>query len=492
MKTKAIKLLSFILALLMLVPLIASCGKGGTPPSNEAGADGNDSAIDYQAILGFGPEDNQDYKFTILVSDSDSYEHLSKELNSNFVNDAVFKRNIAVEEFFKIKLNVIETPGNYFDRANFKKVVEGPIISGQHEHDLVVGVMGAIANIEPTTLFLPVQDIEYIDLDKEWWVANQFEDLSVEGKLFTLFGDMNLTLYSEIHTFIFNEQMISNNSLVSPYQRIKDNTWIYSNVVKDSIIVGSGDGDEVIELEEDTFGMIGTVNPQRALKTGFNLSILQRNPSTGQWFFPSALDQTYINAYMMVYDAFMSHEYNSFQEAEDDDYTESLTAMAQDRCLYLPSYNHFITNPILTGMEGDFGVVPYPKLNADQSRYYCQVATGSTCTLFPKTLTDTTLSAKVATYMSYVGSEMVAKPYFDNYLKERLARSPAMQEMLDLVRDSAVISADSYYPFGLLTLFEVSYVEYNQFGTGISDEYTRRFQGLKSDLKKLRHAYMTS
>ena len=96
MKTKAIKLISLILALLMLVPLIASCGKGGTPPSNEDGADENDSAIDYQAILGFGPENNQDYKFTMLVSDSDSYEHLSKELNSNFVNDAVFKRNIAI------------------------------------------------------------------------------------------------------------------------------------------------------------------------------------------------------------------------------------------------------------------------------------------------------------------------------------------------------------------------------------------------------------
>ena len=492
MKKNLIRILSLVLVLLMILPFAVACKKDKEP---EGTGDNVDETIDYQAILGFGPEDNGGRNFKMLVSSSDAEEHHAKELNSNFVNDAVFKRNIAVQDFFKITLETQIEPGDWADRNHFIEKVTTPIMSGDNEHDLIIGVSAIVGDILGNEYFLPVNQIDYIDLSKEWWVEGQYDNLQVNGNLFAVYGDMNLSLYSELHCFIFNAQMISFNSLKSPYAMVANNEWLYSNVVEQTVVVGSGDGDNIVEIEEDTFGMIGATNPQRALLTGFNLEILGRNQSTGRPEFPAALTQNYINAYNMVSDAFTSNEYNLAQTADASGYSKHLTAMAQDRCLYLPAYVKWITDPILTGMAGDFGVVPYPKLSAEQTGYYSQIATGATCTLFPKSLTDTDLPAKVATYMSYVGKSMVAEPYFQNYLKERLARSPEMQEMLETVRQTATMNLSTiyhtYFSPQLLTLFGSEQLNAGKqdYRAGIADEYASRLPGYKGALKVLLKKY---
>jgi hypothetical protein len=273
---------------------------------------------------------------------------------------------------------------------------------------------------------------------------------------------------------------------------VANNEWTYDNMVAQTVAVGHEETGEGVNIDDDVFGMIGATNPQRALLTGFNLEILGRNTNTNRPEFPAALSETYTIAYAKVSDAFKNNEYNLIQtQSGNNDYSAHLKAMATDRCLHLPSYTYWITDPILTGMAGDFGVVPYPKLDASQPQYYSQIATGATTTLFPKSLVETDLSAKVATYMSYVGREMVAQPYFNNYLKERLARSPEMQTMLETVRQTATMNLSTvyhtYFSPMLLTLFGCE--KGHDYGTGIADEYARRYPSYKSDLKLLLKRY---
>lgn len=479
------------LVLLMILPMAMACKKDEEPAGT---GDNVDNTIDYQAILGFGPEDNSNYKFTMLVSDTDASEHKADGLNSNFVNDAVFKRNTAVQDFFKIQLNVQVEPGDIGDKDTFAEKISTPILAGDNEHDLIIGVTAVIADTLGSEYYLPTNKIDYIDLSKDWWVAGQYDNLQVNNNIYTLYGDMNLSLYSEIHCFIFNVQMINNNSLKSPYAMVADNEWTYANMAAQTVVVGhetTGDG---VDIVDDTFGMIGATNPQRALMTGFGLGLITRNPNTLRPEFPAALSETYTLAYAMVSDAFVNNEYNLIKTQEgNNDYSKHLQAVATDRCLHLPSYTYWITDPILTGMAGDFGVVPYPKLDANQPQYYSQIATGATTTLFPKTLVETDLSAKVATYMSYVGREMVAQPYFNNYLKERLARSPEMQTMLETVRQTATMTLTTvyhtYFTGTLLTLFGSCPTDY---GHGIADEYAKRYPGWKGEMKILLKKYKDS
>lgn len=495
MKKTSIKILALTLAVLMLIPFAVSCKK-----DSEAGApnaENVDKTIDYQAILGFGPEDNNGYEFTILASTTDASEHDAKELNSNFVNDAVFKRNIAVQDFFNIKLKVQVEPGDYSDKASFNATITTPITAGDNQHDLIVGVTAVIADTLGSDYYLPVNKINHIDLSKEWWVAGQFDKLQINNNIYSVYGDMNLSLYSEIHSFIFNVQMIDHNSLLSPYARVSNNSWTYANMVADTMAVGAPGTADGVTIEDDTFGMIGTTNPQRALLTGFGLDVIVRNTENNRPEIPEQPDQTYIEAYNMVSDAFTNNEYNLLKHAKaDNDYSDHLTALAQNRCLYLPAYTYWITDPILTGMQGDFGLVPYPKLSAEQTSYYSQIATGATATLFPKSLTTVDLSAKVATYMSYVGNEMVAKPYFDNYLKERLARSPEMQTMLETVRSTATMTLSTVYHTALtggqiLQLFEVSETtNWNGDGKGgVASEFKSRYPSYRTSIKQLLKKY---
>ena len=490
-KSSLAKALCLMLAILMLVPTLCSCldkdppepdstsqqsnedtGNNGTVDNNGGGED------DLQAILGFGPENNSNYKFTMLVSDTDEYEHKATRLTDDYVNDAIFKRNKAVEDFFQIELNVKTAAGDYTDKYIFTDKVCSPILSGDHEHDLIVGVSATVADMLGNQYFLPVNKINYIDLSKEWWLPDQYEDLQINSNIYSLYGDMNLSRYSKLHCFIFNTQLINRYGLTSPYKMVENNTWTYSNMVKQTVAVGHEQAGNGVNISSDVFGMIGSTNTQRALLTGFGLEILTRDTATGKPIFPTSLSSTYIGAYNMVSNAFKNNEYNFLQtKIANDDYSTHLNALAQNRCLHLPAYTYWLTDPILTNMSGQFGVAPYPKLSTSQPQYYSQIATGATVTLFPRTLIKggEALSAKVATYMSYIGKHAVADKYFESYLGERLTSSADMQNMLRTIKETATVTLTTAYHAAyentLLSIFGSCPTD---FGSGIGDEYLLR------------------
>lgn len=179
----------------------------------------------------------------------------------------------------------------------------------------------------------------------------------------------------------------------------------------------------------------------------------------------------------------------------DGDYSVALNAMANDRVLFLPSYVEWITEEVIRNMKGDYGIVPYPKLDEEQANYRSQLATAASVTCFPQTISDAELSAQVATYMSYLGYDTVVKEYYDGYLKERISRTPEMLEMLELVRDTATISLSTAYSSTfkqpILEMFEVSYrIHYGYAGQQeLTSAYAKRYKVHKKELSNLISKY---
>ena len=62
--------------------------------------------------------------------------------------------------------------------------------------------------------------------------------------------------------------------------------------------------------------------------------------------------------------------------------------------------------------------------------------------------------------MGYLGNESLVATYFETYLQERLSRTPEMQDMLDLIRQTAMANLTTVYAAlfspNLVTWFEVS------------------------------------
>ena len=92
----------------------------------------------------------------------------------------------------------------------------------------------------------------------------------------------------------------------------------------------------------------------------------------------------------------------------------------------------------LRSMETDFGILPYPKYDEAQERYYSRVSYYN-APIVPVTNNNLELTGALLEYFNYISSETVIPAYYDIVLKSKTSRDNESQAMLDLIFDSRVV-----------------------------------------------------
>ena len=370
----------------------------------------------------------------MLISDGDSFEHYAEKLTGSLVSDAVYTRNTLIEEFFNIDLNIIPKPCNWEDREDFVGGIKNLILSGEKSYDAVVGIVGVMATGFSSEYFLNVGNMQYIDLSRDYWVSNQYEELNVNGKLFALSGDMNLTLYGNMYGVFFNTRVVQDNHLDSIYDIVSNNQWTLEKMRTMAAQVGNDLGDAGIELGEDMLGIICQTNSSRGFMTACGVDIFQR-ANDGTVSIQTSASDKYIDIYTRV-----SNMLNESTNYKTPDLNESIEQLASGNVLFAPMYLKTIEDARIKDVLDNVGIVPYPLYDEMQESYITPLTCNVTC--FPINVTNAQLSAQVATYMAYCGQEQLAPKYFETHIKSRLASEPAMQVMLDLMRDTAIYTSE--------------------------------------------------
>ena len=204
------RILSALLATMMLVSCLAACGGGKEGDSTTTATTTAQDAVDATASqtpaeteppeptleekLGFGETNYDGYVFNMLIAKTDEYEHLADTLTGDLVNDAVYARNMQVEEFFNIDLQIKSMPCAWADRQTFTAEVSKQVLAGDPTWDMVVGQSAVMCTGLNSQYYTNIAEMPGMDLSKPWWIVNQYERLEINGKLFGIYGDMNLSL----------------------------------------------------------------------------------------------------------------------------------------------------------------------------------------------------------------------------------------------------------------------------------------------------------
>ena len=77
--------------------------------------------------------------FTVFQRTEWNYEFLAESQTGDVVNDAVYRRNLAVEERFNVKLNLVETEGIWGQQDKFVNRVKNSVSAGDDEFQLISG-----------------------------------------------------------------------------------------------------------------------------------------------------------------------------------------------------------------------------------------------------------------------------------------------------------------------------------------------------------------
>ena len=99
------------------------------------------------------------------------------------------------------------------------------IMAGDDSFDQYVLVDWSGYTLAQEGYAVPVGNLPYIDVTREYWSQSIHEDMSIRGKLYFAFGDHNLSTYDSVNVLLFNKAMSVNLNLDDHYETVLEGGW---------------------------------------------------------------------------------------------------------------------------------------------------------------------------------------------------------------------------------------------------------------------------
>ncbi len=448
-----------ILAVLLAALLLSSCGSaGGEETTATAETVAQTEAVtetETDKLLPDLPdEDFGGYEFTILTKGYFSthwysMEAYAEELTGEPVNDAVYNRNVDIGE--KYNFTVAEAIGATEDpSAELKKAVQ----SGEDVYDLTLIGGVSTGSLAQQGFLMDLTTLPHMDLSKPWYDQSANASLSIANKLHMTAGDLNVMDNNATWALLFNKDLATDIGANDLYQMVLDGSWTLDRLEEYATLASrdlNGDG---VHNEFDQWGIQGEA---------FNTMALIQ----GGGAFPFTKDENDIPV-ISIQD---EHFYNAFEKANaingnfdicmfvnnftgySDVWGECMDlAFTEGRVLFACVGLNRVT--LFREMEGDFGILPLPKYDAEQEKYHDLISLWSANMIaIPKTLSDPARTGIIVEALSAESMYTLTPAYYDKTLKTKSARDEESAAMLDLIFEARAFDLGNMY--GLGGMFDV-------------------------------------
>ncbi len=481
------RLAALLLALSLIFAVFSSCGKAGDSGKSEGTllADGatEETTEAETGILDFLP--NKDFggeSFTILQRDGYDYEFKSEEQTGDLIEDAIYQRNSLVEDFYNIKIKTIEKPYTWGGGDTFNKELVSSIMAGDSDFDIVAGYAAMILGAIQKGLFINWYDVPNINVDNPWWSPQIADSLTINNKMFAMSGDISLSLWECMECIYYNQKIAENYSSGDFYQIVKDNSWTF-DIMNESASQVYGDLNGNSEYDPgDMHGFIAVHStPIDAFLPAFDIQVVKRGDDG--WLHFTINSERTVGALEKLASMFFSGGNYAFMTA-----TENLEVIfKEDRALFYAGDLRLSAR--LRDMETNYGILPYPKYDENQEKYYSSSTDGFSVILFPSTVSDIDFTGFITEALCAASSGIVVPAYYDVALKDKYNRDAQSAEMLDIIRSVLV------FDYGYLNSFALDgaghiFVELARRGkTDFASDYAKKEKALEKKLALMQEAY---
>ena len=448
------KLLALLLAALMILPAFASCSNSGSNPENTTQTPAAESPDPSAAEAETEPAEDVNSRlaekddlpeadfggrdFIVLGSDEEGFGVYiyTEEMNGEGVNDAVYTRNLTVEERFNAK-TVYSGVASYGTCAS---QITSAVASGDSESfDLVQYHVVSSSGNAMKGEYLNWYDIPHVDFTRSWWSRSNIDDLTIAGRCYLAIGDFALSSVGRSYVMLYDKDEAKNYQLEPFYTVVKEGRWTIDalrNVCSVVYTYANGNGKED---EGDYFGL-GT-DSYSNLNTylwACDNQIFSRD-DTGE------LEFRYYSEHLVdVYDACWNLINQTPGVYKKGEHKAGMKLFAQNGTLTCNAYLDG-TISFLADFEHEYGVIPYPKLNEAQAEYKTMVDgnhEAMSVIIAEPELEFVGIMCEALCAESY---KQVMPAYFDVCLKQRYAQSPEDAEMMDLCVNARVFDLGYVY-----------------------------------------------
>ena len=364
---------------------------------------------------------------------------LSAEQTGDIIDDAIYYRNLAVEDRLNVKIESY-TPYGWQDYGTGMNQIRSSIRAGEDAYQIIAGYSSPIPALSVEGMLLNLKEVPYIDLQQPWWVRSTVNDLTINNKLYFLCGDIALTMLEYCYSIAVNLDIAHNYSVEDIYDIVLDGKWTLDRMYNISSGVYSDlDGDGT-HNENDLYGLyIGSEigNDLGAFIQSCDIHFTRRSED----------DIPYLAADVDKLVSLTEQNYKLLYENDGGYVNAGIYAyekFPEGHMLFAPSYLYFYPD-FYKGMESDYGILPYPKYDEAQTEYKTGLQGGFSIWCIPISVQNLELSGAVMEAMAAQSYRTLTPTYYETALKVKYSRDEKSIKMLDIIRDGAVIDFDYVY-----------------------------------------------
>lgn len=427
------KIISVLLCAANLLAL-AACGETeSSVVNNETTATQTDETTTEAVREDSLPElDYNGETVTIYAASDLPITEFDAEQTGDIVDDAVYNRNVAVEERLNVQLEYIMTPGLWANENGYKSAVRNSVNSGDAAYDIVAGYGVFISQLAAEQLFCDLTTTQYLDFDKPWWSDSLLDDLAVGGRLYFASGDISTNLIGSAFAVLFNKQLANDYSLGNLYQLVDDGSWTL---------------DKLFSLTKDTYTDLNS-NESRDKDDFFGLVV--QDTSIDNLYFSSGMNTTQLDSErgVSVSPDFGSEKAATLAELLCDmiHHTDGVFLVTEDSGDGIVNFKSAKSIFLLAGMkvtttdlrdaEIDYGVLPAPKWDENQTEYLSTTSYLGSLYAIPKGVRDADMSSAVMEALAIEGYYEVSPAFFETALKVKYSSDEDTARMYDIIRGS--------------------------------------------------------
>jgi len=454
------RILSLLLAVLSTASMAVSCSSGNGDNSSvsentadtSASADTAAAETEVPTIPDYLPNVNYDgYSFRMLTTDEVgsvrySFELDTDAMNGDVLNDAVYERNMAVEE--KLGVEIKQVP---HAKSDFKKAFANSVMVGDDSYDLYFDNIMECMKVG-YLYALSVDNLPYVDLSKSWWDDIFMGQSAIGGVNYGLSGDINLLDDNNTWIIFFNKVLAAENDLGDLYSYVYDGTWtidVLSKICAD--ITEDINGDSVLNYL-DRWGMITSSNHAASMfwSADAMFGTLMDNGEIDMH-----IDSEHnINVLEKLYGLFSDTSKILISNRDIPSGIDGLNNFGYGGKIFRESralaFGACLTTlSSMREMDDDFGYLPNPKYNEAQEKYYSttQEWTASMF-LVPKTAPDPERTSIILEAMASASSKIVVPAFYDVQLARKYSRDDESEAILDILFENRVLDPVQAFNFG--------------------------------------------
>lgn len=467
MKMIAKRSLCVLLLLCMLMSLLVACKK-----NDEGEGEGEESTVStttaattnkYEISDDLGDIDLGGREINIgNVNRSLYYDEVSVErYTGDIVNDSIYNRNKNLEARANIKINNVRVGDTGANQYAVINSIRDNVLTGDHEYDFVIAPIYCTISATGEGLLQDLNKAGNINLSKPYWSQYFNESMSIGDSQFMATGAISLSYYRFLYVTVVNDRVLTDDtSAPNLIDVVNSGQWTleYQKTLTSKYYNNEGSSEKD---EGDGFGLITTdYNGVDGYWSSCKISMLKK---TSDNYYEYALDVDRLSSVVdQVISMFQAEStwcvpHDPSHETGVGEWDAINKLFVKGKSLMATVRLGAVESVEFRNMSDEYTILPMPKYDTNQDKYYSYVQDSFTGVAIPSTLPAYDLDdvSKVIEAMASESYRTVTPAYYETALKAKYAGSEESVEMIDMIADNVYVDGGEMYTKELLNISQL-------------------------------------